>query len=117
VVFNNGGIYHGDHPGEFPPSPTGLGPNDRYDKMTEAFGGVGYHAEDKASLAKALTEALAARRPALINCVIDPAAGTESGHITKLNPKSAVSQQSALSPGGEKSKYQASRAILAISFE
>jgi oxalyl-CoA decarboxylase len=93
VVFNNGGIYHGDHPGEFPPSPTGLGPNARYDKMIEAFGGVGYNAEDKASLAKALTEALAAKRPALINCVIDPAAGTESGHITNLNPNSAVSHK------------------------
>ena len=93
VIFNNGGIYHGDNPGVFPPSPTGFVPNARYDKMIEAFGGVGYHAEDKASLAKALTEALAAKRPALINCVIDPAAGTESGHITNLNPKSAVSSK------------------------
>ena len=70
-----------------------MGPNARYDKMIEAFGGVGYNAEDKASLAKALTEALAAKRPALINCVIDPAAGTESGHITNLNPNSAVSHK------------------------
>jgi oxalyl-CoA decarboxylase len=89
-VFNNGGIYRGDKPGEFPPSPTGLTPNARYDKMIEAFGGVGYNAEDKASLTKALTDALAAGRPALINCAIDPAAGTESGHITGLNPKSAL---------------------------
>jgi oxalyl-CoA decarboxylase len=58
--------------------------------MIEAFGGVGYNAEDKASLAKALTEALASGRPALINCGIDPAAGTESGHIASLNPKSAL---------------------------
>jgi oxalyl-CoA decarboxylase len=93
VIFNNGGIYHGDKPDVFPPSPTGFVPNARYDKMIEAFGGVGYHAEDKASLAKALTGALAAKRPALINCVIDPAAGTESGHITNLNPKSAVSHK------------------------
>ncbi|MBV8442238.1 MAG: oxalyl-CoA decarboxylase [Hyphomicrobiales bacterium] len=90
LVFNNGGIYRGDKPGLFPPSPTGLNSNARYDKMIEAFGGVGYNAEDKASLAKALTEALASGRPALINCVIDPAAGTESGHIASLNPKSAL---------------------------
>ena len=90
VVFNNGGIYRGDKPGVFPPSPTGFVPNARYDKLIEAFGGVGYNAEDKASLASALTDALAAGRPALINCLIDPAAGTESGHITNLNPKSAL---------------------------
>ncbi len=86
VVFNNGGIYHGDRPGT-PPSPTGFTQNARYDKLIEAFGGVGYNAEDPSSLAKSLEAALAAGRPALINCVIDPTAGTESGHITNLNPK------------------------------
>ena len=74
VVLNNGGIYRGDKPGEFPPSPTGLAPNAGYDMLIEAFGGVGYNAEDKGSLTKALTDALPAGRPALINCVIDPAA-------------------------------------------
>jgi len=87
LVFNNGGVYRGDTPVVFPPSPTGLTPNARYDKMIEAFGGVGYNAEDTSSLAKSLEAALAAGRPALINCVIDPTAGTESGHITNLNPK------------------------------
>jgi oxalyl-CoA decarboxylase len=29
-------------------------------------------------------------KPALINAAIDPAAGTESGRIGKLNPQSAV---------------------------
>ena len=95
IVFNNGGIYRGDKPGLFPPSPTGLLSDARYDKMIEAFGGVGYNAEDKTSLAKALTDALASGRPALINCVIDPAAGTEIGHITSLNPKSALAHQPA----------------------
>ena len=90
LVFNNGGIYRGDKPGVFPPSPTGFVPNARYDKLIEAFGGVGYNAEDTSSLAKALEAALAAGRPALINCVIDPTAGTESGHIQSLNPKSAL---------------------------
>jgi oxalyl-CoA decarboxylase len=29
-------------------------------------------------------------RPALINCAIDPKAGTESGHIGNLNPQSSI---------------------------
>jgi oxalyl-CoA decarboxylase len=91
LVFNNNGIYRGDRPGTTSPSPTGLIPNARYDKLIEAFGGVGYHAEDTSKLAKAFEAALAAGGPALINCVIDPTAGTESGHIQSLNPKHVVS--------------------------
>jgi oxalyl-CoA decarboxylase len=89
LVLNNGGIYHGDAPGAAP-SPTGFVQHARYDRLIEAFGGTGYHAEDRASLSQALTAALAAGVPALINCVIDPKAGTESGHIQKLNPKSGL---------------------------
>jgi len=90
LVFNNNGIYRGDKPGTTPPSPTGFIPNARYDRLIEAFGGVGYHAEDTPNLTKALEAALAAGHPALINCVIDPTAGTESGHIQSLNPKRAL---------------------------
>ncbi len=94
AVFNNGGIYRGDdanRSGGSEPSPTTLMKNARYDKLIEAFGGDGYHASDTESLGKALTDALASGRPALINCVIDPTAGTESGHIQNLNPKSSLS--------------------------
>jgi oxalyl-CoA decarboxylase len=91
LVFNNGGIYHGDAIGSAP-SPTGFIPNARYDRLIEAFGGTGYHVEDTPSLTKALTAAIAAGQPALINCVIDPKAGTESGHIQNLNPKSALTK-------------------------
>lgn len=90
LVFNNNGIYRGDKPGVAVPSPTGLVANARYDKLIEAFGGVGYHAEDSATLQKAVAEAIESGKPALINCVIDPTAGTESGHIQSLNPKSAM---------------------------
>ena len=38
----------------------------------------------------ALEAALSSRAPALIDCVLDPSAGQESGHITSLNPKSAL---------------------------
>jgi oxalyl-CoA decarboxylase len=89
LVFNNNGIYRGDPAGSAP-SPTGFVENARYEKLIEAFGGVGYHVTDTPSLTKALKEALEAGRPALINVVIDPTAGTESGHIQNLNPKRAV---------------------------
>jgi len=91
LVFNNGGIYHGDAVGAAP-SPTGFVHDARYDKLIGAFGGVGYHVTDKSSLSAAVTDALQAGRPALINVVIDPTAGTESGHIQNLNPKMALAK-------------------------
>jgi oxalyl-CoA decarboxylase len=91
LVFNNGGIYHGDAVGTAP-SPTGFVHDARYDKLIGAFGGVGYHVTDKSSLSAAVTEALQAGKPALINVVIDPTAGTESGHIQNLNPKMALAK-------------------------
>lgn len=93
VVFNNGGIYHGDdvnRSGGADPGPTVLMGAARYDHLIEAFGGHGYHVTRTDALAAALTDALAAGKPALINCVIDPHAGTESGHLKNLNPKSAL---------------------------
>jgi hypothetical protein len=59
----------------------------RYDKLIEAFGGTGHHVTDPQGLTKALTDALASGKPAIINCVIDPTAGTESGHISKSEPQ------------------------------
>jgi len=96
IIFNNGGVYRGDdvnQSGGTDPAPTVLMKEGRYEKLAEAFGGVGYYVEDPAQLAKALAEALAAGKPALINCAIDPKAGTESGHIGNLNPKSALSPE------------------------
>ena len=91
LVLNNGGVYRGDDPSQAPPAPapTALGPDSRYDQMIEAFGGVGYRAETPAEVAAALAKALGEGRPAVIDCVIDPGAGTESGHIGDLNPKRA----------------------------
>jgi oxalyl-CoA decarboxylase len=92
IIFNNNGVYRGDAPGSAY-SPTGLLRDARYEKIIEAFGGAGYHVTDTPSLTKALSEALASGKPALINAVIDPTAGTESGHIQSLNPRSAVAQK------------------------
>jgi oxalyl-CoA decarboxylase len=97
VIFNNNGVYKG--------CDANLNPNvkndvpvtafvkgARYDKMIEAFGGIGYHVTTPEEMTKALTEAIAAGKPALINAVIDEDAGTESGRLTNLNPKSAASK-------------------------
>ncbi|HXC29826.1 MAG TPA: oxalyl-CoA decarboxylase [Stellaceae bacterium] len=92
IIFNNNGVYRGDPEG-MPYTPTGLLRDARYEKIIEAFGGAGYHCTDTPSLTRALTEALASGKPALINAVIDPTAGTESGHIQSLNPKSAANQK------------------------
>ncbi|PSR33995.1 MAG: oxalyl-CoA decarboxylase [Sulfobacillus benefaciens] len=91
LILNNGGIYRGD-PEDSDPSPTGFVRNARYDKLIEAFGGVGYHVTNTESLSNAVQAGLDSGRPTLINCVIDPTAGTESGHIQSLNPKSALQQ-------------------------
>ncbi|WP_199547829.1 oxalyl-CoA decarboxylase [Streptomyces sp. N35] len=90
VIMNNGGVYKGDEApggGSSDPAPTALMSAARHDQMIEAFGGKGYRATTPAEITAALTEALAAGGPALIDCVIDPSAGTESGHIAHLNPK------------------------------
>jgi oxalyl-CoA decarboxylase len=93
VVFNNGGIYRGDDVNRgrgIDPAPTVLMKDARYEKLIEAFGGDGYYAVDPQGLAKALTDALASGKPSLINCAIDPTAGTESGHIGNLNPQDNI---------------------------
>jgi oxalyl-CoA decarboxylase len=89
VVFNNNGVYRGtdvNPTGGADVAPTVFVKNARYDKMIEAFGGVGYYVTTPAELEAALTEAIAAGKPALINAVIDESAGTESGRLTNLNP-------------------------------
>ncbi|MGA7576923.1 MAG: oxalyl-CoA decarboxylase [Desulfobaccales bacterium] len=95
IVFNNGGIYRGDDINEASsdPAPTVLMPQARYDKLIEAFGGQGRHVETPQELTGALTEALQSHTPTLINCVIDPNAGTESGHLQSLNPPSQVGEE------------------------
>ncbi|OLT13999.1 oxalyl-CoA decarboxylase [Pseudonocardia sp. CNS-139] len=89
VIMNNGGVYRGDdvNPRDDAPSPTTLMAEARHDVMIEAFGGKGYRATTPAEVTAALTEAMAAGGPVLIDCVIDPSAGTESGNIGHLNPK------------------------------
>jgi oxalyl-CoA decarboxylase len=91
VVMNNNGVYKGTDadPTGRDPAPTVFVKGARYDKLIEAFGGVGAHVTTPAELRKAMEEALRSRKPTLINAVIDETAGTESGRITSLNPSAA----------------------------
>ncbi|CAG4890254.1 oxalyl-CoA decarboxylase [Paraburkholderia saeva] len=93
IVFNNNGVYRGtdvNPTGGKDVAPTVFVKNARYDKMIEAFGGIGHNATTPEELTKALLEAIASGKPTLINAVIDEAAGTESGRLTNLNPQSAA---------------------------
>jgi oxalyl-CoA decarboxylase len=93
VVFNNNGIYRGtdaNPTGGSDPATTVFVKDARYDKIAEAFGGVGVHVTTPDELRRAVNEAMDAGKPTLINAVIDPAAGTESGRIGNLNPQSVV---------------------------
>ncbi|WP_395703081.1 oxalyl-CoA decarboxylase [Aquabacterium sp.] len=93
IVFNNNGVYRGtdvNQGGGADVAPTVFVKNARYDKLMEAFGGVGVHATTADELQRALAEAVASGKPTLINAVIDETAGTESGRITSLNPAAAL---------------------------
>jgi len=91
VIMNNNGVYKGTDvdPTGRDPAPTVFVKNARYDKIMDAFGGVGVNAATPAELRKAMEEAIRSRKPTLINAVIDETAGTESGRITNLNPAAA----------------------------
>jgi len=89
VILNNNGVYRGDEvnpTGGRDPSPLVFVKGARYEKLMEAFGGVGVMASTPAELRNAMEEAIRSRKPTLINAVIDEKAGTESGRITSLNP-------------------------------
>jgi oxalyl-CoA decarboxylase len=88
VIMNNNGVYKGTDvdPTGRDPAPTVFVKGARYDKIAEAFGGVGVNATTPQELRRAMEEAVRTRKPTLINAVIDETAGTESGRITSLNP-------------------------------
>jgi oxalyl-CoA decarboxylase len=95
VVFNNDGIYRGTdvNSAGADPATTVFVKGSRYDKMIEAFGGVGVNATSPDELRRAVNEAMDSGKPTLINAVIDPAAGSESGRIGNLNPQSVLKKK------------------------
>ena len=95
VVFNNNGIYRGTDVNEQSSDPawTRFSADSRYDKMMEAFGGVGIHATTPEELKHAVDTAMDSGKPTLINAAINPAAGSESGRIGNLNPQSKLQKK------------------------
>jgi len=96
VVFNNNGIYRGtdvNPTGGADVAPTVFVKDARYDKMMEAFGGVGVHVTTPDELKRAVNAAMDSGKPTLINAAIDPAAGSESGRIGNLNPQSVLKKK------------------------
>jgi oxalyl-CoA decarboxylase len=95
VIFNNDGIYRGTdvNAASDDPATTVFVKGARYDKMIEAFGGVGVNATSPDELRRAVNEAMDSGKPTLINAVLDPAAGSESGRIGNLNPQSALKKK------------------------
>ncbi|MBE7520122.1 MAG: oxalyl-CoA decarboxylase [Thermoflexaceae bacterium] len=73
IIINNNGI--GGGPGKLDPTripPTAYTPNARYERIIEAFGGKGYFVETPAGLGPALSEALSAPVPTIVNIMINP---------------------------------------------
>jgi oxalyl-CoA decarboxylase len=96
VIFNNNGIYKGtdvNPTGGNDPSPMVFVKDARYDKMMEAFGGVGMQVTTPDELKRAVDKAMDSGKPTLINAVIDPNAGSESGRIGNLNPQSVLQKK------------------------
>ncbi|RYR07110.1 hypothetical protein HN873_053088 [Arachis hypogaea] len=93
IVFNNGGVYGGDRrtseemngPYKDDPAPTSFVPKAGYHALIEAFGGKGYLVGTPDELKYALSESFSARKPAVINVIVDPYAGSESGRLQHKN--------------------------------
>lgn len=92
-IFNNGGIYNGigvNLSNDGDPAPTTLDVKARYDKLAEAFGAQNYYVTNPAEFATALTEAIASKKPCLIDVQLAADSGKESGHIGYLNPSPLI---------------------------
>lgn len=93
IVFNNGGVYGGDRrtseeitgPYKDDPAPTSFVPTAGYHTLIEAFGGTGYLVTTPDELKHALSESFSARKPTVVNVIIDPYAGSESGRLQHKN--------------------------------
>lgn len=88
VIVNNGGIYNGtDREVADQPGPTMLDATARYEYMAKAFGSDSYFVSSYQEMKVVFEQAVASKRPNIINVQIDPSMGKESGHIGNLNPK------------------------------
>jgi len=94
IIMNNGGIYRGD---EADPkhqfSCMKFNPNTRYDQLSIALGGEGVRVTTPEELAKAVEASIKSGKPTMIDAIIDPAAGVESGRIGNLNIVSTIGKK------------------------
>jgi oxalyl-CoA decarboxylase len=93
VIFNNGGIYNGigvNLSSDGDPAPTTLDVRARYDKFGDAFGVASYYATTPDEVQTALTQAIASKKPAIIDVQLADDSGKESGHIGYLNPAALI---------------------------
>jgi oxalyl-CoA decarboxylase len=94
IIMNNGGIYRGDEANPAHQFSCMLfNPNTKYDQLSIALGGEGVRAETPEQLAKALEASLKSGKPTIIDAIIDPAAGVESGRIGNLNIVSTIGKK------------------------
>ncbi|MDX2456424.1 MAG: oxalyl-CoA decarboxylase [Gammaproteobacteria bacterium] len=94
IIMNNGGIYRGDEASpDHQVSCMVFNPNSRYDQMMIALGGEGYRVTTPEELSAALEAAIKSGKPTLIDAIIDPAAGVESGRIGNLNVVSTIGKK------------------------
>lgn len=93
MIFNNGGIYNGigeNLAKDGDPAPTTLDVRARYDKLGDAFGATTYYVTTPDEVESALTQAIASRKPCLIDVQLAADSGKESGHIGYLNPAALI---------------------------
>lgn len=94
IIMNNGGIYRGDEANpDHQVSCMVFNPNSRYDQMMIALGGEGYRVTTPEELSAALEASIKSGKPTLIDAIIDPAAGVESGRIGNLNVVSTIGKK------------------------
>lgn len=95
IVFNNSGVYGGDRrPGgrsvqgkfQSDPAPTDFVSEVQYHQLMSSFGGKGFLIRTQEELKKAMEDTFKGpKTPALLNVIIDPQAGVESGNMHSHN--------------------------------
>jgi len=94
IIMNNGGIYRGDETSpDHQVSCMLFNPDTRYDQLMIALGGEGVRVTTPETLAEALEASIKSGKPTLIDAIIDPAAGVESGRIGNLNVVSTIGKK------------------------
>ena len=94
IIMNNGGIYRGDEASpDHQFTCMSFNPDTRYDQFGISLGGAGVRVTTSEELANALEASIKSGKPTLIDAIIDPAAGVESGRIGNLNIVSSIGKK------------------------